>query len=228
MPSNDELLAQMEEMRRAFEEQTQRSGGQYMPTVVPEETAKSRKRLRRELERIDYENAKAKYFGIVTEWTALRNSIARSLVRMALYSPGSFTSVKNYERKLHNALSHGLWVNEDEKTAHPLTKNDISKIVAMVASIAGEKKQRTINDIEALSRLVQCDEKTNEMNALMRGMGLYNFKLPELEKRYEFMKTLKKTYKFMPELDVGVSMQTEHMDEWWKYAIRSAISSGSH
>ena len=102
-----------------------------MPTVLPKESLKSRKRLRDELERIDYENAKAKYFGIVTEWITLRNSIARSLVRMALYAPGSFTSVQNYEGKLHQALSHGLWVDEDEKTAHPLTKNDISRIVAM-------------------------------------------------------------------------------------------------
>ena len=132
------------------------NGGQYVPTDPPEESVESRKRMRREVECIDYENAKAKYFGIVKEWTTLGNSIARSLVRMALYAPASFTSVQNYEGKLHQALSRGLWVNDDYKTAHPLTKNDISRIVAMVASIAGKKKQRTIHDIETLSRLVQC------------------------------------------------------------------------
>jgi hypothetical protein len=197
--------------------------GMYAPTPLPRESAASRKRLREKFEAIDYENAKAKALGIVNEWMLGQNSVARALVRMAMCVPTSFTSVKHYECKLHNTLSCGLWVNEHEKTAHPLTKNDISRTVAMVASIVGNKKRRTLKGIESVSKAVEHDKNTNEMHALMRGMGFENFELPGLKERYAFMQNLKKTYAFKPEFSMEVSQKTCRMDEWWNDAVQAAI-----
>lgn len=193
----------------------------YAPTPLPPATAASRKRLRADLESLVYENNIAHARSVVDEWLVTENFLARSLVRMALFAPVVFTSVEAYEGKLHRALSHGLWVNDREKTAHPLTKRNVSKIVAFVASVAGEKKNRTLVDIVSTSASVRCDNSANEMYALLHGVGFYNVRpLDDWKQEYELMQRLRQTYAFKPSLGPSEILENE---AWWNDAVSAAV-----
>lgn len=153
------------------------------------------------------------------KWVVTHNTVATTLISLAMSCPEKFTAVEDYENKLYTAITNVAWVNEEKKTACWLSMRTASRLVAFIKSMLGEKKRMDLDEgpygIANTGEDIKKEDE-NDMHCILRELG---FDKLEIRIDDSFMKEMHAKYAcirddFEPDEDVF-----ERESIFWENAI---------